>query len=100
MELNDTGKVRIVLTIQGKTFYLNTNFTATFWEDKRPETKMRIVNEAILAASTCVVQMPSKETDILKHRIQELEQEVARLKKQATPTFRYPPGPIIGRLPD
>ncbi|CAZ66345.1 hypothetical protein PP-LIT1_gp89 [Pseudomonas phage LIT1] len=100
MELNDTGKVRIILTIQGKAYYLDTLLTRDEWDTMTDAQKTKYMNEWVLASVSIRPQMPSSESDILKHKIRELELEVSRLKKQATPTFRYPPGVTIGHLPD
>ncbi|AKH49535.1 putative tail fiber protein [Pseudomonas aeruginosa] len=99
MELNTTGRVRLTLTIQGQTFYINTHFTREEWDEKHTTFKMQFVNDAILAAVTASAQMPATEEAILKKRIHDLEQEVARLKKQGTPTIRVGPGVTIGDLP-
>ncbi|QHZ59524.1 hypothetical protein [Pseudomonas phage LY218] len=87
MELNTTGMVRFVLTIQGKAYYLDTLLTRDEWDTMTDAQKTKYMNELVLASVSIRPQMPSSESDILKHKIRELELEVARLKKQATPPF-------------
>jgi len=106
MELNTTGKVRLTLKIQGQTFYLNTIYTREEWDEKHTTFKMQFVNDAILAAVTASAQMPATEEAILRKRVHDLEQEVARLRKEAAPNpIRIRPGAsgpavTIGSLPE
>lgn len=86
MELNTTGKVRLILKIQGQTFYLNTDFTTEMWDEKHTSSKRKFIDEMILSAVSFTVQPPATEATILKKRIHDLEQEVERLKKAAIPT--------------
>lgn len=100
MELNTTGMMRFVLTIQGQTFYIDSSLAPELWQAMTTTAQGAYLREMLSAQVSITAQLPATEEAILKKKIHDLEQEVARLKKQATPTFRYPPGVTIGHLPD
>ncbi len=100
MELNTTGMMRFVLTIQGQTFYIDSSLAPELWQAMASSAQYSYLQELLAAQVSITAQLPATEEAILKKKIHDLEQEVARLKKQSTPTFRCPPGVTIGRLPD